>query len=258
MTIFPVKAFQDNYIWLLQHDKLPQVVIVDPGQAAPVLTVLTQRQLQPLAILITHHHADHIGGINGILAQYPQLPVFGPADTRIPQITQRVQGGDRVPFPTLNLMLEVLAVPGHTASHIAYYADNCLFCGDTLFSAGCGRIFDGSLAQLHQSLTTLAALPGSTAVYCAHEYTLDNIGFAKWVEPDNSDLLAREAQAEALQQAGQPTIPTTIAQELATNPFLRSHLAPVIQAAERYAQRPLPTPVEVFSVLRQWKDTAYD
>lgn len=266
MIISPVPAFQDNYIWLLKQTFTPMALIIDPGQSAPVLSVLQQQALQPLAILITHHHRDHVGGIAGLLARYPQLPVFGPAQEMIPHRTQALHGGEALPFPALGITVQVLAVPGHTAGHIAYFiqdiqdttAEPILFCGDTLFGAGCGRVFDGSLSQLHQSLMRLAQLPDHTAVYCAHEYTLDNIGFAKWVEPDNPALLAREQAAEAAQQANLPTVPSTIALERATNPFLRTHEPAVIACAERQAQRPLQDAAAVFAVLRQWKDQAYD
>jgi len=258
LDIFPVPAFNDNYIWLICDAERRHAAIVDPGDAAPVLAVLKAQEIEPVAILVTHHHADHVGGVSALKQRYPRLPVYGPATERIPGITNPLTGGDRIALAEIGAAFEVLDVPGHTAGHIAYYGHGALFCGDTLFVGGCGRVFDGTHEQLADSLQQLAALPGDTQVYCAHEYTLDNYGFGKWVEPDNAALLAREEEALARRHEGQPTVPSTLADERATNPFMRLGEADVIAAAEKRAGHALETPREVFYVIRQWKDREYD
>ena len=258
LTITPVPAFNDNYIWFIRREGRRQVAIVDPGDAAPVLAALQREGLEPAALLITHHHGDHVGGIRRLLEQFPGLPVYGPAGERIPQITQRLSDGDRVRLEALEAEFEVFDVPGHTAGHIAYYTDNALFCGDTLFTCGCGRVFDGSVEQLYRSLQRLRRLPPATRIYCAHEYTLENIGFARWVEPDNAELLARERAARRERAADRPTVPAELSLELATNPFLRTDAADVISMAERHAGRPMRDEQDTFITLRHWKDTEYD
>ena len=258
LDIFPVAAFNDNYIWLICDAQRRQAAIVDPGDAAPVLAALRAQDIEPIAVLITHHHGDHVGGVSALKQRFPRLPVYGPAGERIPGITDRLADGDRVSLPEIGAEFEVLDVPGHTAGHIAYYGHGALFCGDTLFVGGCGRVFDGTHEQLADSLQRLAALPGETRVYCAHEYTLDNYGFGKWVEPDNAVLVAREEEALARRHDGQPTVPSTLADERATNPFMRLGETAVIEAAEKRAGHPLKTAREVFYVIRQWKDREYD
>jgi hydroxyacylglutathione hydrolase len=263
MQVIPVSAFSDNYIWLItnqtpQADNPACAAIVDPGDASPVLDALEASQLQPSAILITHHHADHVGGIAGILEHYPNTPVYGPASEFIPHITKALKEGDVVELPEIGLRFDVMDIPGHTAGHIAYYGEGSLFCGDTLFANGCGRVFDGSLSDLHTSLRRIAELPVETLIYCAHEYTLDNIGFAKWVEPDNQDLLDRQEASWALIDQGKATVPSTLELEFKTNPFLRTHLPEVIARAEEIAGRETQTSEDVFAVLRVWKDTEYD
>jgi hydroxyacylglutathione hydrolase len=232
--------------------------IVDPGDARPVLHTLREQNMTPTAILITHHHGDHVGGVRALLEQYPGLPVFGPAGERIPSITRRLAEGDVITVPGLDVELRVLDVPGHTAGHIAYYGAGALFCGDTVFSVGCGRLFEGSAEQMHASLSKIAALPGDTLIYCAHEYTLDNIAFAKWVEPDNPDLLQREREARALRAEDRPTVPSRLEVERRTNPFLRFDELTVIEAASAFAGRPLRPGAEVFGTVRYWKDTRFD
>jgi hydroxyacylglutathione hydrolase len=263
MQVMPVSAFSDNYIWLItgakaEADTTTYTAIVDPGDAAPVLLALEAGNMQPEAILITHHHADHVGGIAGILEKYPDTPVYGPANEFIPHITKALKEGDVVKLDTLGLRFEVMDIPGHTAGHIAYYGAGGLFSGDTLFANGCGRVFDGSLSDLHASLRRIAELPVETLIYCAHEYTLDNIGFAKWVEPENPDLLARQEASWDLIDQGKPTVPSTLELEFKTNPFLRTHLPEVITKAEEIAGRETQTSEDVFAVLRVWKDTEYD
>lgn len=258
LNVTPVPAFKDNYIWLIRSADGRQGALVDPGDARPVFDVLQQERITPVAILITHHHMDHTGGIRSLLARYPQLPVFGPSGEAIPGMTRRLKEGDTVTLTTLNAQFRVLEVPGHTAGHIAYYGEGALFCGDTLFTAGCGRLFEGTPVQMHASLSKISALPADTLVYCAHEYTLENIAFAKWVEPHNPDLLQREKDARAQRQNHEPTVPSPLALEQKTNPFLRFDVPQVIQAAEQFAGRPLGSAAEVFGTVRYWKDSRFD
>lgn len=258
MQVIPVPAFTDNYIWLISNEERKQVAIVDPGDAAPVLAELQRRDMQPLAILITHHHRDHVGGIDALLEAYPGVPVYGPASEMIPHITRALGEGQQVHLEQLGLSFEVLDVPGHTAGHIAYYGEGSLFCGDTLFGNGCGRVFDGTLEDLHHSLHRIAQLPADTLVYCTHEYTVDNIGFAKWVEPDNPALDARLEECWDLLDSGRATVPFELGREFDTNPFLRTHIPEVIARAEEIAGRATHTPADVFAVLRIWKDSEYD
>lgn len=251
LNIYPVRAFEDNYIWLL-HDG-HHAAAVDPGDAAPVLAALAQLKLQLCAILVTHRHGDHVEGIAELLSHF-SVPVFGPAHETIPGMTHPVGEGDTVKLPDLELTLSVLDVPGHTAGHVAYYGGNSLFCGDTLFACGCGRIFEGTPPQMYASLQKFAQLPEATQAYCAHEYTLDSIRFAKVVEPHNQALLARESADQTLVAAGRPTVPSTIALELRTNPFLRCSAPEVVQSASQHAGKFLSNPIEVFAVIREWKN----
>ncbi|AGA89601.1 hydroxyacylglutathione hydrolase [Thioflavicoccus mobilis 8321] len=266
LEIAPIPALDDNYIWLLHEGDRRQAAVVDPGEAEPVLAALAARGLDLAAILITHHHGDHTAGIADLVAAYPDTLVCGPSDRRLTCLTRIVAEGDEVAVPGLETRFRVLEVPGHTASHIAYVdarpnrppGDGILFCGDTLFTAGCGRVFDGTCEQLANSLARLAALAPTTLCYCAHEYTLANLGFAAWVEPDNAARQVRQTEAQRHRAAGEPTVPAPLALELATNPFLRTGEPAVIAAAERFAGRPLETHSEVFTALRRWKDTQYD
>jgi len=258
LQIEPIPAFDDNYIWLLRASGDERVAVVDPGDADPVMERLRRDGLRLACVLITHHHYDHVGGLAELAAAWPGLLVTGPADGRIRGLSRVVGEGDRVAPPGLGIELTVMAVPGHTATHIAYVGDGVLLCGDTLFAAGCGRVFDGTFDQLAASLRRIATLPAATRCYCAHEYTLANLGFADWVEPDSPTLAARRAEAEALRSAGAPTVPSTLAEELATNPFLRTAEPAVIAAAEGFAGQPLGDPTAVFTALRRWKDERYD
>ena len=258
LNIVPIPAFDDNYIWLLRNPGGRVAAVVDPGDEVPVLEYLRIHGLELGAILITHRHWDHTGGVSDLLGLFPGIPVFGPAGESIPTVTHGLREGDSVGVTDMDLALKVMDVPGHTAGHIAYYGEGALFCGDTLFAAGCGRVFDGTAADLHRSLLRIAALPPDTRIYCAHEYTLDNLGFAKWVEPESPALLAREKQDRATRAGDRPTVPSLLGLELETNPFMRAHVPQVIEAAEAYAGRPLQTGVEVFAAVRSWKDREYD
>jgi hydroxyacylglutathione hydrolase len=243
-------AFADNYIWLLR-DAAGAALVVDPGEAAPVLAAL-QGGPPPHAILLTHHHDDHIGGVAALREHWPDLPVFAPRDQRIAQDCTRVGEGD--PVATGPWRFATLAVPGHTRSHVAFHGEGLLFCGDTLFSLGCGRLFEGTPAQMLASLRRLAALPDATLVCCGHEYTVANAAFALSVEPGNRDLQRRAGAAQAARQAGGPTLPATLASERACNPFLRSHLPGLRDAIARHCGRPLADDADAFAQLRRWKD----
>lgn len=258
IEIHPIPAFDDNYIWLLTEPPGRDAVVVDPGDAGPVLRTLDAEGLRLTAVLVTHHHGDHVGGLGELVRAFPELTIIGPRDPRISALTRQVGEGDRVTPPGLNCQFTVWEVPGHTATHIAFVGEGLLFCGDTLFAAGCGRVFDGTFEQLSASLRRIAALAPETLCYCAHEYTLANLGFARWVEPDNAALLQRTHEAEAAQAAHRPTVPSSLAAEIATNPFLRTGESQVIASAERFAGRTLRGHAEVFSALRRWKDTEYD
>jgi hydroxyacylglutathione hydrolase len=251
MDIVPLRAFRDNYIWLIRHGR--HTAVVDPGDAAPVSEYLDRHALGLSAILITHHHADHTGGIE-VLKQRFGATVFGPAAEEIAGVDVPLREPASVRISGLDLDLAVLDVPGHTRGHIAYYGPGVVFCGDTLFGCGCGRLFEGTAAQMWTSLARLAALPGDTRVYCAHEYTLANIDFSLQVEPGNDDLVQRDRRVTQMREQGLPSVPSTIAEELATNPFLRTGVPDVIAAASRYRGEPLAQPVDVFAALREWKN----
>jgi len=253
MKLIPIPAFNDNYIWMLHDER--RALVVDPGDAQPVLAVLARDGLTLESILVTHHHGDHTGGVE-VLRQNTGAQVYGPAAERMPEPLQRLGDGDTI--TPLGLRFEVLLVPGHTAGHIAYWgqipdADPVLFCGDTLFSAGCGRLFEGTPGQMLASLTRLAALPEATRVCCAHEYTLGSLRFALAVEPDNTDLQAYQAHARTLRQQLLPTLPSSIGLEKAVNPFLRTHLPKVAHAVQQIDPN-ADDPVAVFAALRTWKD----
>jgi len=258
IQIRPIPAFDDNYIWLITEPPGHNAVVVDPGDADPVIETLRSEGLTLTAVLITHHHGDHVGGLAELIERWPDLRIHGPGDPRIRRLTDRHGEGEAIRPEGLDTGLRVWEIPGHTATHIGFLGDGCLFCGDTLFACGCGRVFDGTFEQLSASLRRIAALPPDTRCYCAHEYTLANLGFARWVEPESAALIEREQAARAMRQAHRPTVPSTLALELATNPFLRTDDPTVIAAAERWAGRQLNGPTEVFTALRQWKDRDYD
>lgn len=254
MEVRPVHAFEDNYIWLIGCTDNPHVAIVDPGDEDPVIAALEQNALKPEAILLTHHHGDHTGGVAALVERY-QIPVYGPAGERIPTITHPLAEGDTVSLTGCQLEFDVIDTPGHTRGHICYIGHGALFCGDTLFAGGCGRLFEGTPAQMYQSLEKIRALDDNTRVYCAHEYTLANLTFALVAEPHNEATRQRMEQVRSLRDANRDSVPSTLAEEKQTNPFLRSHVPELVQAAETFAGRPLNTPTEVFATVRYWKDT---
>ncbi len=253
--IHPLPAFRDNYIWTLAGDNGRAACVVDPGDAAPVIAFLDAGGLRLADILITHHHMDHTGGLRELIGRY-RPRVFGPAG--IAGIDRTLAEGDLI--EVFGVDFRVLEVPGHTLDHIAYFHDGSrhdtpiLFCGDTLFAAGCGRLFEGAPAQMLDSLRKLMALPPQTAVYCAHEYTLANLRFAAAAEPRNSALRSRMTDARGKRDSGRPTLPSTIELELATNPFLRCGRPELAASARRRLGRPATDEVEVFAAIRQWKD----
>jgi len=252
VTVVPVKAFEDNYIWCLVLGD--NCVVVDPGDAQPVLEYCAKRKLTITDILITHHHWDHTNGLDGLIAAFPGAKVYGPANPKIGQITQTVKEGETVSLPAIATSFRVIAIPGHTLDHIAYYGDTGLFCGDTLFSAGCGRLFEGTAKQMHNSLQKLQKLPNETPVYCAHEYTLANIKFAEQVEPDNQDLLNYKGWAGSQRVDLKPTLPSSIGQQKAINPFLRTDSNQARLNAQQHSGKSLTSPEQVFAALRDWKD----
>ncbi len=261
LTITPIPAFTDNYIWAL-HNANGQVYVVDPGDASPVTAWLTSNQLTLAGILITHHHADHTGGIDGLLAS-AQVPVYGPAGGHIKQLDHTLQEGDQV--TVLGHAFDIMETPGHTLDHIVYFhpglpddADSVplLFCGDTLFAAGCGRIFEGNPTMMYNSLQRLAALPAETQVFCAHEYTLANLAFAAGADPENSDLAQRQVTERDKRDQQRPTLPSSILLEQRTNPFLRCHSQGLQAAVQQRMSQKIDTGVELFTALRRLKDQA--
>lgn len=252
LTIDAIAAFEDNYIWLL-HRGGPKAVVVDPGDAAPVLDTFADRALELSGILLTHHHWDHAGGVPELLERWPDAPVYGPSDRRLGDWCRPVGEGDAVTLPELGLTFGVLDVPAHTRSHVAFFGHGLLFSGDTLFSVGCGRLFEGSPEDMQRAMDKLARLPAETLIYCGHEYTVDNCRFARAVEPDNAALAQREAEARSLRAAGERTLPARLGEELAVNPFLRTREPGVVEAARAQGADASPG-APTMAAIRAWKD----
>lgn len=251
IEIVPIPAFEDNYIWLPRNRT--HAVAIDPGDAIPVEEYLQRHGLTLVAVMLTHHHRDHVGGAAELRRCF-NVPVYGPRHETISSVTHPVGEGDLIEFPELETTFQVIDVPGHTVGHVAYYQANSLFCGDALFACGCGRLFEGTAQQMYTSLAKFCALPDDTKVYCAHEYTLENIRFAKMVEPCNKELATREHQEREALSQDRPTLPSSIWLEKLTNPFLRCDESAVIAAATRFAGHPLASQLEVFTAIRQWRD----
>ncbi|MEJ2385598.1 MAG: hydroxyacylglutathione hydrolase [Xanthomonadales bacterium] len=251
IRVTAIPAFSDNYIWLLSA-RDTTCAVVDPGDAQPVFETLEREGLELTSILLTHHHADHIGGVAELVAA-TGAAVYGPHDPRIPGQTRSLAQDETLTLTDPALEFRVLEVPGHTSSHIAFHGHGSLFCGDTLFSVGCGRLFEGTADEMQASLDKIAALPAATRIFCAHEYTLSNCDFARTVEPDNAALARRASEVEAARAVGRITLPTTLESELAVNPFLRTREAAVVAAAR--AREPGVAPgAETLAVIRAWKD----
>ncbi len=251
MKITAIPAFRDNYVWAIHDDHA--AILVDPGEAAPILAWLEDRHIVPSALLVTHHHADHTGGIAALRARYP-IPVYAPARESIPGTTHPLQGGETLVFPVPGLEFSVLDTPGHTRGHLCYVGQGALFCGDTLFSCGCGRLFEGTPAQMYDALRRIRALPQDTRICCAHEYTLENLDFAQLVEPDNPALKQRRDEVNELRRLGTPSLPVSLATEITTNPFLRFDQPAVVVAASQHAKYPLEPGLAAFAELRAWRD----
>lgn len=252
LQVTPVRAFSDNYIWCIHDDD--NVVVVDPGDADPVLAFLKERGLTLTAILITHHHHDHTGGITKLISTRPDIPVIGPQGGHIRGVSKSVREGDDITLAPFDLTFKVIEVPGHTLDHIAFYGHNVLFCGDTLFNGGCGRLFEGTAQQMLTSLDKLKHLPGTTAVYCAHEYTSANLEFAAAVEPDNKAISEYQSVVKSLREDDEPTVPCALSMQLDINPFMRTQHDSVAQSACYKSDEPLTDEVSVFAAIREWKD----
>ncbi|WP_299806780.1 hydroxyacylglutathione hydrolase [uncultured Shewanella sp.] len=255
LHITPLSAFNDNYIWVFQSQQNSGVYVVDPGDGQVVIDYLNQTEQPLLGILITHHHHDHTGGIEQLICQFGEhIAVYGPQSENIIGVNHPIATSGDITLTNAGVNAKIIQLPGHTLGHIAYLIEDVLFCGDTLFSAGCGRLFEGSAEQMYQSLSELSQLPDNTKVCCAHEYTLANLAFANTVEPNNATLIDYTQKAHALRAQSKPTLPSSIGQEKAINPFLRSDSEEIWQSLSIQFQQPIDNPLQSFSLLRQWKD----
>jgi len=257
-TVTAINAFNDNYIWALANGTNDKIALIDPGDASVCIDYLQKNNLVLSAILITHHHRDHVGGIKALIdfakEKLWSVTVYGPANENIDLLDVKLQENDSVNLTELGCQLNVFDLPGHTKGHIAYYNDETLFCGDTLFSGGCGRLFEGTAKQMHQSLSKLASLPANTLIYCAHEYTQANLAFALAVEPDNTKLHSYAEKVNVMRHNNEATIPSYIGTEREINPFMRCHERTIKLAAEKYSQSTQTSDSEIFAVIRSWKD----
>lgn len=251
--VTPIPAFDDNYIWAISLPEQNKIAVVDPGDADAVINHLAANNLELETILITHHHNDHTGGVAKLREQF-DVPVYGPADSPFKGITHPLKSGDEISL--FGITLAIKEIPGHTLDHISYYASKSqqLFCGDTLFLAGCGRIFEGTAKQMLDAMNYFNALPDTTLVYCTHEYSLANLAFAAAVEPGNPDIAETIERCNALRNDDKPTLPSTIAQEKLINPFMRTQHADVISAAQQFSDETMVKEVEVFAAIREWKN----
>lgn len=247
VTVVPIAALKDNYIWVIIFQQM--AIIVDPGDHSVVLDFLSKHQLTLAGILITHHHWDHTNGVLALKKQF-NIPIWG---SSFKEVTHLVSENTSIKFTSFPFSFNVLPIPGHTKDHVAYYVNKMLFCGDTLFSAGCGRLFEGRAAELYSSLLKLNELPDETKIYCAHEYTYNNLRFAHLVEPENVDVLYQLEKVNALDKHT-PSLPSTLELEKKINPFLRCHLPQIMKRVEEYANQPLRDNLSVFTWLRKWKD----
>jgi len=255
-VIHPIKALSDNYIWVISHPEADNVIVVDPGESKPVVQFLEQHKLHLSSILITHHHWDHTNGVKDLKRQYNSI-VYTPKHDAVAETDHQLTEQDRIQLKLsahIKIEFDILSIPAHTQGHIAYYSAPVLFCGDTLFSSGCGRLFEGSAEQMLAALHKMAALPEDTLVYCAHEYTLNNLKFANLVEPGNRQIIKRMIKIKELRSQNKPSLPSTIGIEKACNPFLRCNEHEIIQNVSKYAKKTLSNELEVFTQLRLWKD----
>ena len=253
MRIEAIRILKDNYVWTLIDDAKKSAIIIDPGEAQPVIDFLNKNHLKLLAILITHHHWDHTNGITGILHVFP-VPVYGPANENIAGLTHPLSENDTLHIKGFPADIKILEIPGHTSGHIAFYLQGKLFCGDTLFAAGCGKLFEGTADEMTASLQKILSLPDETEIYCAHEYTLNNLRFAQLADPDNQAIPERAKRVSALRNKNQPSLPSTLKEEKETNPFLRCDKPAIKASVEKHVGEQLDTPVKVFAELRKWKD----
>lgn len=251
--ITALKALEDNYVWAIHGTDASHIIVIDPGEASPVLTYLKENNLTLDGILLTHHHWDHTNGVKILVKHFPNIPVYGSETDKVKGITKFIKEGDEIIFENLNSPIQILEIPGHTLGHVAYIYDNALFCGDTLFSAGMGKIFEGTAAQMHHSLEKLKKLPSDTLIYCAHEYTLANIKFAQMIDPKNKVLENRKLEVENLRKNHLPSLPVPLSTELQTNPFLRCEDADVLNALQErgYTQN---DPIDALLFLRELKN----